>query len=288
MTLDFRGHHGLRLAGEARGPADGEVVVLLHGGGQTRHAWDETAEALAAHGYRAVAVDLRGHGESEWAKSGDYRLETFASDVGLVVSQLGGHATLVGASLGGLASLLYAGEHAGGAVRALVLVDVTPRLEPAGVARIVSFMLAKPDGFASLEEAADAVAAYNQGRERPADLRGLEKNLRRGDDGRYRWHWDPQFLLGQRPPHARAMAERLMAAARALTVPTLLVRGLRSDVVSDAGVAEFRAAVPHAELADVAHAGHMVAGDKNTAFTEAVVAFLRRASGEGAISVGSR
>jgi pimeloyl-ACP methyl ester carboxylesterase len=275
VRLDFHGHGGARLAADQRGPADGAPVLLLHGGGQTRHAWDETAEALAARGFRTVSLDLRGHGESEWPADGDYSLDAFKADVGHVVAALGGaRVVLVGASLGGLASLLHVGE--GGAARALVMVDVTPRLEPKGVARIVSFMLAHPDGFASLEEAAQAVAGYASDRGRPADARGLEKNLRRGDDGRWRWHWDPRFLLGRRPPDAHALGARLLAAARAVAVPTLLVRGLRSDVVSDEGVAEFRAAVPHAELADVAHAGHMVAGDRNAAFTEAVIAFLGR------------
>ncbi len=254
-------------------------MLLLHGGGQTRHAWDQTGEALAGHGMRVVALDLRGHGESEWAPDGDYTLDAFAADVGLVARALGGQVVLVGASLGGLASLLHVGEGDGAGVGAIVLVDVAPRMEPAGVARIVSFMLARPDGFASLEEAGDAVAAYAGDRPRSTDLSGLAKNLRRGEDGRYRWHWDPRFLLGDRPPATSDINGRLVAAARALRVPTLLVRGLRSDVVSDASVEEFRAAAPHAQLVDVAHAGHMVAGDRNAAFTDAVVAFLHQMLG---------
>jgi non-heme chloroperoxidase len=273
---EFIGTAGLVLVGDVCGPEGGRKVLLLHGGGQTRHAWDEAAVAFAAGGAQVVTLDLRGHGESAWAENGDYGLDAFAGDVGAVTQAMGGDVVVVGASLGGLAALLHTGERRGAFVRALVLVDITPRIETAGVARIVSFMLSRPDGFASVAEAALAVAAYNQTRERPSDVRGLERNLRRGADGRYRWHWDPRFLVGggaARPHEAEA---RFTAAARALAVPTMLVRGLESDVVGDEGVASFRAAVPHAELVDVAHAGHMVAGDRNAAFTAAVGAFLAR------------
>ena len=163
---------------------------------------------------------------------------------------------------------------------ALVLVDIAPRIESEGSRRIGDFMLEHMErGFGSVEEAAAAVAAYNPHRPPPSDLSGLQRNLRRRADGRWVWHWDPRFLSGQEgsvdetrvsllPP------ERLEAAARALRLPTLLVRGRMSDVLSEEGARQFLELVPTAEYVDVAGAGHMVAGDRNDAFNDAIIRFL--------------
>jgi len=178
---------------------------------------------------------------------------------------------LVGASLGGMTALLTEGEATQPMSSAVVLVDITPRVEQKGVDRIIAFMTARPDGFASLEEVADTIAEYIPHRPRPKDLSGLEKNLRKRPDGRYRWHWDPQIIS---PDRRRRDPERMFAAARGLRVPTMLVRGGISDVVSEETTKEFLEAVPHAKYVDVAEAGHMVAGDRNDAFSKAVIEFL--------------
>jgi pimeloyl-ACP methyl ester carboxylesterase len=260
----------LRLAGDAYGDPAAPPVLLLHGGGQTRHAWGGTAAALAAHGWHAVSLDLRGHGDSGWAPAADYSVDAFARDLSAVARQLTSKPAVVGASLGGLAALIAQGEHA-----------EPPRVDPAGVERIIGFMTAHPDGFATLEEAADAVAGYVPHRRRPRDLNGLRKNLRLGADGRYRWHWDPRFMHGGRRPTATQDPARLEAAARAIRVPTLLVRGRLSDVVSEDGARAFLDLVPHARYVDVSGAGHMVAGDRNDPFTAAVVEFLAEAESRG-------
>ncbi|HEY8156179.1 MAG TPA: alpha/beta hydrolase [Myxococcota bacterium] len=273
--IEFRGHDGLVLRGDDFGSPDAPPVVLLHGGGQTRHSWSGTALALAREGWRALSLDLRGHGESDWSPSGAYDLEDFVRDLAGVAHALPRPPVVVGASLGGMTALCAEGESQDGLLAAVVLVDVTPRLEPRGVIRIISFMTDRPEGFASLEEAADAVAAYREHRARPSDLAGLAKNLRRGDDGRWRWHWDPKFLSRDRHVGNTLTPGRLLGAARGLRVPTLLVRGKQSDVVSLEGAAEFREAAPHARFVDVSGAGHMVAGDRNDLFTEAVIGFLR-------------
>lgn len=273
--LELSGHGGLRLRAEVFGGEAAPPVLLLHGGGQTRHAWGGTARALAEDGWSAVAVDLRGHGESEWAPDGDYAFESFAADVVSIARGCASPPVLVGASLGGIASLLAVGLEAAPA-RALVLVDIAPRFELAGAERIIAFMTARPDGFASLEEAADAVAGYLPHRERPRELGGLAKNLRRGPDGRLHWHWDPRFMARDRPRLADGdFPERMDAAARALRLPTLLVRGRLSDLLSEEGARHFLDLVPHARYADVSGAGHMVAGDRNDRFTQAVREFLR-------------
>jgi pimeloyl-ACP methyl ester carboxylesterase len=206
-------------------------------------------------------------------------LNAFARDLVKVCAQLNGP-VLIGASLGGTSSLAALGmtrnEPCG---RALVMVDVAPHIEAAGADRILNFMRDRAEaGFASLEEVADAVHAYNPHRPRPSDLSGLRKNVRQRPDGRWYWHWDPRFLsLTPKDDEARTRAHRtehLVEAARSLTVPTLLVRGRQSDLLSEQGAQEFLAMVPHARYADVGGAGHMVAGDRNDAFSDAVVGFL--------------
>ena len=274
-SVELRGHDGIVLRGDLHGEPDARPVLLLHGGGQTRHSWSGTAQRLAREGWRALSLDLRGHGQSDWSPAGDYALDDFVGDLIAVVRTLERSPVVVGASLGGMAAMVAAGEGEASLFAGVVLVDVTPRLEPGGVTRIVSFMTERPDGFASLEEAADAVAAYREHRARPGDWTGLAKNLRRGDDGRYRWHWDPKFINPNGRRRGGLTPDRLIAAARGLRVPTLLVRGKLSDVVSVEGAAEFRKAAPHARFVDVSGAGHMVAGDRNDLFSDAVVGFLR-------------
>ena len=253
----------LELVADAHGDPSARPVLLLHGGGQTRRAWGGTAAALAERGFHAVALDLRGHGESDWAPDGDYTVDAFAADVRAVAVRLGDRPALIGASLGGLAALIAEGEAAAPGASAVVLVDITPRVQPEGVDRIVTFMTSHPD-----------VAAYVPHRPRPKDAAGLGKNLRLGTDGRYRWHWDPRLMTGERRINARRDPERLDRAARGLRVPTLLVRGRMSDVVAEEDARHFLALVPHARYVDVSDAGHMVTGDRNDPFTGAVVEFL--------------
>lgn len=274
-TLRLSGD-GVRLAASAWGDERDPLILLLHGGGQTRHAWGDTGRILARAGFYAVSLDARGHGESEWAPDGVYTRESTVADLAAVVAQLGEPAALVGASAGGLASLVAVGEHRVTA-GALVLVDVVPLTERDGARRVHSFMTSRPDGFASLEEAVEAVADYLPQRPRPVDPGGLRKNLRLGDDGRWRWHWDPRFVITA--AERGDSYERLTAAARAVTIPTLLVRGRHSDVVSQRGVEDFLESVAHAEFIDVADAGHMVAGDQNDPFSVAIVDFLSRVIG---------
>jgi pimeloyl-ACP methyl ester carboxylesterase len=265
---------GITLTGERwNAGGDGAAVVLLHGGGQTRHSWKRTAQRLAQGGRTAIALDARGHGDSAWHPTQDYSSDGFIGDLVRFVSTLARPPVLVGASLGGITALAATGENPGLAA-ALVLVDIVVTLEPQGVARIREFMTGTPEGFASLEEVADAIAAYNPHRPRPTNLDGLRKNVRLHDDGRWYWHWDPAFMAVGDEPQRDIYQGRLRAAAAAITVPTLIVRGLQSDVVSDAGLADIRSLIPHAQVADVKGAGHMVAGDDNDIFASTLERFL--------------
>ena len=274
--LEVRRRDGLWLRGEVAGDAPAPLVVLLHGGGQTRHAWAQTADRLLQAGFAVARYDARGHGDSDWSRDGDYRMETFADDLLDVLGALGRPAALVGASLGGVSALLAAAE-APERVRGLVLVDIVPRFASAGVERIRSFMLANPDGFETLDAAVDAVRAYNPHRPPPRDPRGLLRSLRERD-GRLHWHWDP-LILGAPPDAALAtlLSDRLGAIPPA--VPLLLVAGADSDVVDPEALAGFARQAPQAETVVVAQAGHMVAGDRNDAFGEAITDFLQRTLG---------
>lgn len=279
-TRYFSGHDGIRIAATVVGDPSHPHVLLSHGGGQTRHSWHSTTEYLGNNGWYAVSIDLRGHGDSEWAPDGNYAHVMFHYDVLSVARQLD-KPVLIGASLGGMSSLgalgLSKDDPCGSG---LVLVDVAPNIEERGAERILSFMSERAEkGFASLEEVADAVHSYNPHRPRPTDLSGLKKNVRQRDDGRWYWHWDPKFI-SIRPRDEEGKLVRIQPGdqtkyAEELSVPALLIRGRQSDLLSEEGARAFLEMCPHAQFVDVGGAGHMVAGDKNDVFNDAVVNFLR-------------
>ncbi len=274
--MRLRGSGGIELVADQFGPADGPLVVFLHGGGQTRHSWKQTGAKLGAAGMRVVTLDARGHGDSAWSDAADYRRDTMVADLLLVLEQLGAPAVVVGASMGGITGLLATAEPAGTAISALVLVDIVTRPEQAGVARVIDFLGKHRNGFDSLEQVADAVAEYLPHRPRPKNTDGLLRNLRQRD-GRWYWHWDPD-MLSQRVEDPSEMTDQLEAAARKLTIPVLLVRGMQSDVVSPEGAAAFQELVPHAQLVEIGGAAHTAAGDDNDSFTDAVAKFVLQTS----------
>jgi len=267
---------GVALAFEHFGVAGDQGLLFAHGFGQTRHAWNGTATTLSGEGWHCVTADTRGHGDSDWKANGHYDFPQLVDDLVLLARHSArppapGPPILIGASMGGLLALVAQAAHA--PFRALVLVDITPRWENAGVERILAFMRAHPDGFGSVEEAADAIAHYLPHRPERKSPQRLRQLLVARADGRLRWHWDPRMLdriaadSGQQQAH-------LLEAARNIRVPTLLISGARSDIVSAATIEEFLACVPHAEHVSVAHASHMVVGDRNDAFTDAVRQFI--------------
>lgn len=279
VSIEFTGTEGNRLAADLW-DGGGQPVLFLHGGGQTRHAWNLTAQRVAEAGMRAITVDLRGHGESDWVTSGNYSFTAYGADTASLIRQVTERFDMkpsaVGASLGGLSTLI-AELHEGPLLDLLVLVDVTPRMDIDGVARILGFMSAQvKEGFASLEEAADAISAYLPNRKRPRPLDGLRKNLRLDEDGRYRWHWDPAFVTSDRNIRFAGVEtmEGLLARLTDLDLPVLLVRGMESELVGEDAVREFVDLAPRARYVDVAGAGHMVAGDRNDIFSQAVLDFL--------------
>lgn len=277
-TVAFRGDAALTLVADewnrGEAPADRPTILMLHGGGQNRFSWKNTGQILADHGFHVVALDARGHGDSDRAPDGEYTVDSLTRDVLAVLRQIGRPVVLIGASMGGLTGIRVAHQAGPQAVTKLVLVDVVPRFEGEGSNRIRDFMSRHVHGFDTLEHAADAIAAYLPHRRRPTSLDGLKKNLRRRGD-RWHWHWDPAFVTsaGGDP---FVDVNRLEEEAIALRIPLLLIRGKLSDVVSPEGVADFLAKVPAAGFVELSDAGHTAAGDDNDAFSAAVVEFVAR------------
>ena len=238
----WEGVGGVMIAGDSWGDPSGPLVLLQHGGGQTRHAWRGAGQTLGEAGYHAVAFDARGHGDSDWSPDGTYGQDPMVEDLVKVVEQLGGRRpVLVGASMGGGVSLVAIGEDHVDAT-ALVLVDIAPRIEPAGADKIMAFMSQKPEGFDTLDEVADAIASYQPHRKRPRNLDGLGKNVRLGEDGKYHWHWDPRFRAGRRDFEARRA--RLDACARNLNLPDVAGPGRPVRRAQRGGGPQLPGAVP--------------------------------------------
>ncbi|GFG70472.1 alpha/beta fold hydrolase [Mycolicibacter senuensis] len=275
QTVEFDGVNGVTLIADEwnrDAAAATPTIMMLHGGGQNRLSWHKTGQILADRGYHVVALDTRGHGDSDRAPDADYAIETLTADALAVIDAIGRPVVLIGASMGGLTGILVAEQAGPQRVVKLVLVDVVPRYEKDGSARIRDFMLSHVDGFDSLEQAADAVAEYLPHRTKPRSPEGLKKNLR-FRDGRWYWHWDPALMT--KPGDDPALrTEKMESAAIALRIPILLIRGKLSDVVSAEGVADFLTKVPGARFVELSGAGHTAAGDDNDAFSAAVVEFV--------------
>ena len=272
----FKGHGDIKIAADVWGSNNEELVILLHGGGQTRHAWGDTGKKLAEAGYHSVALDLRGHGDSEWHADGDYSIRAYKDDLVSIIKEIGKPARLVGASLGGMASLVLAGDEINSDLcTALIMVDIGIYPDPVGSDRIVSFMLSGEKGFDSLENVAKSISNYLPHRKKPKDLEGLKKNLRLKSDGRYYWHWDPRFIRRRPGSRDRRYFDLQLKAAEKVTIPTLLIRGALSDVVTMEDVDYFLSVISHAKFVEIEKAAHMIAGDRNDIFAEETINFLK-------------
>lgn len=269
-VVEFPGD-GLTLRADAYGPHAGPPVLFFHGGGQSRRAWSGAARNIAAAGYRAYTVDLRGHGESDWAADGDYLLDAFGRDIEALLDSFDRPVTLVGASRGGQSALVGASRRPGKAAL-VMLADVAPLLRDVGVDAFRDFFAASAAGFATIEAAADVLAAQ-LGLPRRSDISGLEKTMRRADDGRLYWQWDPLTVSPEflNPPSEGLGLEQ--AAAR-ITDPVVLVRAELSTIVTDEGEALFRKLTPQLEVVLAKGVGHMVTGDRNDAFAETLRDYL--------------
>lgn len=276
-TIALRSVDGLQLAVQTWGDPNSPALVFAHGFGQTRQAWGASAATLADKDWYCLSADARGHGQSGWSEDGNYDFTQFVDDLRLVAQQPAQRPILVGASMGGLLGIMaQAGPDTSQPTpfRALVLVDITPRWETRGVDRILAFMRAHPQGFATLDQAAAAIALHLPHRKQHKSPQRLRSLLTLGHDGRLRWHWDPR-LLEHIAADGKNQQAALLEAARRIRVPTLLISGEHSDIVSAATISEFLQCVPHASHVRVPDATHMIVGDRNDAFTAAVENFIQ-------------
>jgi len=264
---------GVTLCAQEHGPRDGPPVLFFHGGGQSRRSWSSTARRIGDAGYRALSFDLRGHGESGWAPDGDYMLDAFGRDVAALIDGFGRPVVLVGASRGGQAALV-GGSRRPGLVAMLMLADVAPLLRDTGVDTFRHFFRASMGGFATLDEAADALAAHLD-RPRMTEVSRLAKTMRIGADNRLYWQWDPRTVSAEflNPPSETIALEE--AAAR-IAAPVVLVRAEFSNIVSEESVALFRALTPQLEVVEAKGVGHMFTGDSNGAFATTLLDHLAR------------
>lgn len=278
QVMKFEVEKDFYIVGDFWGKKENPLVVLLHGGGQTRNSWGDTAKYLAEAGWSTLALDARGHGDSSWSDNSEYTIEFLVKDLKAVLRHFEQKPAVVGASMGGLTALVLEGEGQAKLSEALILVDIAPKVEQKGIERIFKFMGANLDGFDNLEQVAEAVANYLPHRQKPKTMERLKKNLRVGEDGKYYWHWDPKMLESWKQTTGGRLdtyATRLMNAAKNLTVPTLIVRGGMSDLVSQKLIEEFLGEVPQVRTVDVSDAGHMIAGDSNHTFSKEVIKFLK-------------
>lgn len=268
---------GVRIVGEAFGDPSAPGILLAHGGGQTRYAWSRVARRLGDAGWYAVAIDLRGHGESDWDPAQDYTTARYGQDTAAIARTFRAPPVLVGASLGGNSGILAVGRFAPQAFRALVLVDITPQVDEKGVEKVQGFLGQHiTQGFASYEEAAQAISSYlPERRGRKSNIESLARYLHPRGDGRYRWHWDPAFIEGRASSRLNpGTVAELNDALAAISVPILLIRGSDSELVNADNVAHFMEVAPHAQFRDVTGAGHMIVGDRNDVFAEVLDEFL--------------
>jgi pimeloyl-ACP methyl ester carboxylesterase len=242
-------------------------LLLVHGGAQTAHSWDEVAPDLARD-HDVVCIDQRGHGESDWAPPLRYRREDFVGDIGGALDRLGWHtATLMALSLGGLNAIAFAAAFPA-RVRGLVVVDIVPSPARAGTDAIRAQLMQHE--FASLDEAIALAHRFNPRRTLENIRERLTHGMRELPDGRWTYKFDPNMAAGTTEP------ETLWASVRRLVCPTLLVRGGESLVLDDEGVARFRRERPGAEIGVVPGAGHSVMGDNPAGFLATVRPFLAR------------
>ena len=266
--------NGLRFHYLEWGDRAKPTILLLHGFAQTCHSWDFVSLSLADR-FHVIALDQRGHGDSEWAPDGDYSPESQQRDINAIVEALGlNDLILMGLSMGGRNAFTYAANHPE-TVKALVVVDASPENLRAGSQNIKRFVQ-QEDELDSLDDFVERVRVYNP--RRPiSQIRGsIAHNLKQLPNGKWTWKYDRVLRTpGGRPSPDHKTAERLWGYVDSLKCPTLIVRGAASDVVALETAEQMRLRIPNGQLATVEGAGHLVMGDNPSGFERMVSAFLQ-------------
>jgi pimeloyl-ACP methyl ester carboxylesterase len=249
----------------------------LHGGAQNAHTWDSVALALEVP---IVAIDLPGHGQSEWRIDHEYGVSSMSADVVEVVRRLaGGASVMVGIGLGSSVALLAA-DRLKPAINRLVLVDSAPGAgisqdtrAPSEAAASVAAFTAQHH-FTSLDEMLARAKGYSPHRSEQSLRRGVVHNARQMPDGSWEWRWDPEQRNAR--DYARPALEESLAR---FAGPILLVRGGRSDIVTDQVAEAFRQRHNSTRLMTIDGAAHAVQGGHPVELAEAIRSFLLQGQG---------
>ena len=254
------------------GNAGNPTILMLHGNSQQAHSWDFVSLPLSEH-YHILALDQRGHGDSDWASDGDYSLEAQQRDIDGFVEALGlNDFNLIGHSMGGRNSYVWASRNQE-KLRSLVIVDTGPEGQARGRDRIQRFK-ELPDELDSFEEFASRVQEYT-GRNREQTLGSLKYSIRQRSDGKWTWKYDRLMRTpGHRAP--TYTSEQLWECVARITCPTLVVRGSRSDIFAESTMQHMGEVIPDCTTVTVDRAGHLVAGDNPADFLVAVQELLGR------------
>lgn len=266
--------NGLKFHGLDWGHEGNTPMICLHGGGQQAHTWDFVSLAFRDD-FHVRAIELRGHGDSDWPTDKDYRISSLASDVhGIATEQLELEPfVLVGLSMGGMTTLNYASRWPE-TLKAIVVVDVAIELESDGVNNLMQFM-SGPESFDDFEALVDRVLEFNPRRPRHHLQASLKHNLRQQEDGSWTWKYDNIFRTGELSRDAIWHREEMIEQAKNIPVPMLLVRGADSDIMSTEGAQYLVDLVPNGEMAVVPDAGHSVMGDNPPAFEKTIRDWLK-------------
>ncbi|MDP7628844.1 MAG: alpha/beta hydrolase [SAR202 cluster bacterium] len=250
------------------------LILMLHGFAQQAHSWDFVALAFADR-FRIIALDQRGHGDSDWASDGDYTPETQQIDIAAIVQELSlDEFVLMGLSMGGRNSFTYAANNPE-KVKALIIVDAGPENVRAGTQNIRRFV-EQDDELDSIDAFVDRVVSYNPRRD-PIQIRGsIVNNLRELPNGKWTWKYDKILRSPGRMGRAQDpdMTKRLWGYVENLNCPTLVVRGDRSDIIATDTADEMQKRIPNGKLAIIENAGHLVMGDNPSGFEKAVTKFI--------------
>lgn len=264
---------GIRLHYLDWGRADGAPVVFLHGGCLTARTWDLVCLALRDE-YRCIALDQRGHGDSEWSPTMDYGFDAHAADLAAFLDHLElARPVLVGQSMGALNAMTYAASHAGRPA-GLVVIDAGPDVRAVGTEPIVEFVL-MPAEAASVDEFVARAVAFNPARDERLLRRSLLHNLRALPDGRWTWKYDRRHLSRELFASISERLAEFRGRVPSITCPTLVVRGKRSEVFTDEDARRLARSLPDGRWARVEGAGHTVQGDNPRGLVEALRPFLR-------------
>ena len=254
------------------GDAANPTVLMLHGNSQQGHSWDFASLPLSEH-YHVIALDQRGHGDTDWAPDGDYSLDAQVRDIDGFVEVMGLDSfTLIGHSMGGRNSYVWASRNSH-KLRGLVIVDTGPQTARRGSDRIRRFR-ELPDELDSFEEFAQRVMEYT-GRTREQVLGALKYSIRERSDGKWTWKYDKVMRTPDHRPSSWS-SEQLWEAVGKITCPTLVVRGDRSDLFTEETMQRMQEVIPDCTTITIANAGHLVQGDNPPDFNAAVLELLRR------------